>query len=163
VTDLNTHKRFIRAALVEAAVSATEGNQGVGSVIVLDGKVIATGRNLENTHNDPTAHAETIAIRNFAATRAADASQESWGEYATRPRILAGATLYSTFEPCPMCCGVILVSGISTMVLGGRPEPGASKWGDYTVERMVDITAWGDRIEVITGVLADECFNTRNL
>ncbi len=163
MTDLATHERFMRAALAEAAVSATEENQGVGSVIVLAGEIIATGRNLENTDHDPTAHAETVAIRNFAAARAADAGQDSWSEYAARPRILAGATLYSTFEPCPMCCGVILVSGISTMVLGGRPETGATKWGDYTAERMVDMTAWGDRIEVITGVLVDECFNARNL
>jgi tRNA(adenine34) deaminase len=153
----------MRTALIEAGKSASEENQGVGSVIVLDGEIIATGRNLENTDHDPTAHAETVAIRNFAASRTSDAGQESWAEYAAKPRILAGATLYSTFEPCPMCCGVILVSGISKMVLGGRPEPGATKWGDYTAERMVDLTAWGDRIEVITGVLVDECFNARNV
>jgi tRNA(Arg) A34 adenosine deaminase TadA len=62
-----------------------------------------------------------------------------------------------------MCCGVILVSGISTIVLGGRPEPGMTKWGDYTAERMVEMTLWNDRIEVVTGVLVDECFNARNV
>jgi len=61
-----------------------------------------------------------------------------------------------------MCCGAILIAGISTMVLGGRPTSRMTKWGDYTAERMVDLTAWGDRIEVITGVLVDECFNARN-
>lgn len=163
MTDLNTHERFMRAALVEAAKSFSEGNQGVGSVIVVDGQIIATGRNLENTAHDPTAHAETVAIRNYATSRVTDAAQESWQEYARRPRILAGTTLYSTFEPCPMCCGVILVSGISTMVLGGRPELGNTKWGDYTTERMVEMTSWNDRIEVVTGVLDDECFNARNV
>lgn len=163
MTDLETRERFMRAALAEAAMSTTEGNQGVGSVIVIEGEIIATGRNLENTAHDPTAHAETVAIRNFAAARATGAAQESWQEYALKPRILTGATLYSTFEPCPMCCGVILVSGISTMVLGGRPEPGKTKWGDYTAERMVEMTSWNDRIEVVTGVLVDECFNARNV
>ena len=163
MSDLEMHERFMRAALVEAAKSAAEENQGVGSVIVMDGEIIATGRNLENTEHDPTAHAETLAIRNYAAARAADAVQESWQEYALKPRILAGATLHSTFEPCPMCCGVILVSGISTMVLGGRPEPGTTKWGNYTAERMVELTSWNDRIEIVTGVLVDECFNARNV
>ncbi len=158
-----THERFMCAALAEAAISATEGNQGVGSVIVMDGEIIAVGRNLENTEHDPTAHAETVAIRNYAAASAAGSTQESWQEYALKPRILAGATLYSTFEPCPMCCGVILVSGISTMVLGGRPDPGTTKWGDYTAERMVEMTSWNDRIKVVTGVLVDECFNARNV
>jgi tRNA(adenine34) deaminase len=163
MSDLNTHERFMRAALVEAQKSASEGNQGVGSVIVMEGEIIATGRNLENTDHDPTAHAETVAIRNYAAASAAGAAQETWHEYALKPRILAGATLYSTFEPCPMCCGVILVAGISTMVLGGRPDPGTTKWGDYTAERMVEMTSWNDRIEIVTGVLVDECFKARNV
>ncbi|HJM52543.1 MAG TPA: nucleoside deaminase [Dehalococcoidia bacterium] len=162
MTNLETHEKFMHAALAEAAVSAAEGNQGVGSVIVLDGKIIAAGRNIENTDHDPTAHAETVAIRNYAASHARNVSDESWGRYVGAQRILSGATLYSTFEPCPMCCGAILIAGISTMVLGGRPTSRMTKWGDYTAERMVDLTAWGDRIEVITGVLVDECFNARN-
>ncbi|MDP6824132.1 MAG: nucleoside deaminase [Dehalococcoidia bacterium] len=162
MTELKTHESFMRAALVEARKSAAEGNQGVGSVIARDGEIIATGRNMENTEHDPTAHAESVAIRDYAATHGTPGMRGSWNQYFASPPILAGTTLYSTFEPCPMCCGAILVAGITTMVLGGRPEPGTSKWGDYTLERLIELTARQERVKIITGVLSDECFNARN-
>ncbi|MBT3942570.1 MAG: nucleoside deaminase [Chloroflexi bacterium] len=162
MTDSQTHERFMRIALEEAARSAEESNQGVGSIIVRDGEIIGRGRNLENTEHDPTAHAESVAIRNYAASKYHPKAQESWNQYFSNGPVLTGTTLYSTFEPCPMCCGAILATGISTLVLGGRPKPGTSKWGDYTLERLVELTARGERVEVITGVLPDECFNIRN-
>ena len=141
------HEKFMRAALMEARRSTREGNQGVGSVIVRDGQIVARGRNLENSTHDPTTHAETVAIQNYSRTYGS-------GE-------LSGAVMYTTFEPCPMCCGAILTCGTSTVVMGGRPESGTSRWGDYTLERLIELTGWGDRIEVITGVLVDECVNVR--
>ncbi len=162
MTGSPTHERFMRIALEEAATSADEGNQGVGSIIVRDGEIIASGRNLENTERDPTAHAESVAIRNYAASLTTPEVARSWGQYFGEGPILSGTTLYSTFEPCPMCCGAILSTGISTLVLGGRPESGASRWGDYTLERLVELTSRDDRVEIITGVLPDECFNVRN-
>lgn len=142
------HEKFMRAALVEARRSTNEGNQGVGSVIVRDGLIVARGRNLENTTHDPTTHAETVAIQNYSRTYGS-------GD-------LSGTVMYTTFEPCPMCCGAILTSGASTVVMGGRPEGGESRWGDYTLERLIELTAWGDRIEVVTGVLVAECVNVRS-
>jgi tRNA(Arg) A34 adenosine deaminase TadA len=62
-----------------------------------------------------------------------------------------------------MCCGAILASGISTLVLGARPEAGQSRWGGYTVEILIDMTHSADRITVITGILTQECADIRNL
>ena len=97
---LMNHETFMRIALEEAQKGLEEGNVAVGSIIVCDGEVIARGRNLVSTTNDPTAHAETVALR-----EAGTALGKS--EF---PR----CTLYTTFEPCPMCCGAIMNSGIST-------------------------------------------------
>ena len=162
MTDLAIHESFMRTALEEAETSANEGNQGVGSVIVLDGKIIARGRNLENTTHDPTAHAESVAIRNYASSFSLPHVQKSWDQYFDDPPVLAGTALYSTFEPCPMCCGAILGNGIATVILGGRPKPGTSKWGDYTLENLIKLTGRHDKVEVVTGVLSKECFDIRN-
>lgn len=143
-----THEKFMKAALVEARRSANEGNQGVGSVIVRDGQIVAKGRNLENTTQDPTTHAETVAIQNYSKTHGS-------GD-------LSGTVMYTTFEPCPMCCGAILTSRTTIVVMGGRPDSGASRFGDYTLERLIQLTGWGDRVEVVTGVLVEDCVNVRS-
>lgn len=134
---------FMNIAIEEAQQALAGGNGGFGSVVVLDGEVIGTGRNLANSTTDPTAHAETVAIRNAAQ--------------ALGSLDLSGCTLYATFQPCPMCCGAILVSGISTVVLGGRPRAGGSRHGEYTIERLIEMAGGGESISVITGVLTDEC------
>ena len=140
---VNLHEQFMRMALVEAERALGEGNGGFGSVVVRDGEVVATGRNLANSTIDPTAHAETVAIRNAA---------QALGQLD-----LSGCILYATFQPCPMCCGAILVSGISTVVLGGRPEPGTGRHGEYTIEKLIEMAGQHNRVEVVTGVLTDEC------
>ena len=137
------HEQFMRMALDEAQQALVEGNGGFGSVVVRDGEVVATGRNLANSTIDPTAHAETVAIRNAAQ--------------ASGQLDLSGCTLYATFQPCPMCCGAILVSGVSTVVLGGRPAPGTGRHGEYTIEKLVEMVGQRERVEVVTGVLTDEC------
>lgn len=139
----NQHQQFMRAALEEAERALTEGNGGFGSVVVRDGEVVATGRNLAHSTIDPTAHAETVAIRSAA---------QALGKLD-----LSDCTLYATFQPCPMCCGAILVSGISTVVLGGRPQPGAIRHGEYTIERLIEMAGQGERVSVITGILTEEC------
>ena len=108
------HEHFMRIALEEAARGKAEGNIAVGSIIVQGETVVARGRNLVRTTYDPTAHAETVALR-AAGT-------------ALQRVNFSGCTLYTTFEPCPMCCGAILESGITTLVMGGRPAPGAGRW-----------------------------------
>jgi tRNA(adenine34) deaminase len=144
---LGDHERFMRMALDEAAKGKAEGNVAVGSVIVQGDTVVARGRNLVTSTFDPTAHAETVALRE--AGRALQRVNFS------------GCTLYTTFEPCPMCCGAILDSSISTLVMGGRPTPAERRWGDYTVERLIEVSKRSGTIQVVTGVLTQECVDVR--
>jgi tRNA(adenine34) deaminase len=141
------HERFMRLALEEAVKAQGEGNSAVGSVIVQGDAVVARGRNLVNSTYDPTAHAETVAIREAGA--------------ALRQVDFSGCVLYTTFEPCPMCCGAILASGISTLVMGGRPLPAKRQWGPYTVEQLIATLERGHTITVVTGILTQECTDLR--
>ncbi len=75
----------------------------------------------------------------------------------------SGCALYTTFEPCPMCCGAILASGITTLVMGGRPAPAERRWGDYTVETLIAHTQRHDQITVVTGILVQECIDVRQV
>lgn len=141
------HEKFMRIALEEARRAAGEGNVGVGSVIVMDDELIARGRNLVPTTHDPTAHAETVALREAASVLNTDD--------------MTGAALYTTFEPCPMCCGALMNANIATLVMGGRPTAEQTAWGDYTLERLIDMCCWDDRMEIVTDVLVEECLDIR--
>ena len=141
------HEKFMRIALEEARRAAGEGNVGVGSVIVMDDELIARGRNLVPTTHDPTAHAETVALREAALVLNTDD--------------MTGAALYTTFEPCPMCCGALMNANIAVLVMGGRPTAEQTAWGNYTLERLIDLCCWDDRMEVVTDVLVDECLDIR--
>jgi tRNA(adenine34) deaminase len=141
------HERFMRIALEEAARSKAEGNSAVGSVIVHGDTVVARGRNLVDSTYDPTAHAETVAIREAGA--------------ALRQVAFPGYRLYTTFEPCPMCCGAILASDIATLVMGARHVPGESRWGGYTVEKLVDLAERNGTLEIVTGILTQACADIR--
>ena len=145
----NAHERFMHLAMEEARRGAAEGNVAVGSVVVHDEDVVARGRNLVATESDPTAHAETVALRNAGA--------------AMGHTDFSGFTLYTTFEPCPMCCGAILASGVSTLVLGARFSDVSSQWGDYTVEKLLEMTGRRGHLRVITGVLTEQCRVLRRL
>lgn len=144
---MDEHERFMRIALEEARKAAEEGNSPVGSVIVRDGEVIARGRNLVYTTYDLSAHAETVALREAGS--------------ALHEVEFPGCTLYTTYEPCPMCCGAIMLSGVSRLVMGARNKPGDSRWGDYRVEQMIADFGLADQIEVVNGVLVEECEEVR--
>ena len=60
-----------------------------------------------------------------------------------------------------MCCGAILASGISTLVMGGRPTAAERRWGEFTVERFIELAKRHDSIQVVTGILTHECVNIR--
>lgn len=137
------HERFMRLALAEAARSKAEGNVAVGSVIVYGDSVVARGRNLVKSTHDVTAHAETVALREA-------------GKALQRVE-LAEHVLYTTVEPCPMCCGAIMASGLRTLVMGARPTLAQRRWRDYSVETLLDLAGWRDNIEVVTGILVAEC------
>ena len=141
------HERFMRMALDEAARGKAEGNVAVGSVIVQGDTIVARGRNLVTSTFDPTAHAETVALREAGS--------------ALKRVDFSGCTLYTTFEPCPMCCGAILASGISTLVMGGRPTPDERRWGNYTAERLIEFSERSHTIQVVTGVLTQACVDIR--
>src|SRR5262245_59762346 len=100
------HERFMRAALEQAERAGESGNIAVGSVVVRDHAVISRGRNLVESISDPTAHAEIVALRSAASCLGGVD--------------LSGSTLYTTWEPCPMCLAAILVSRVSTLVMGSR-------------------------------------------
>ena len=141
------HERFIRLAIDEADKGGAEGNSAVGSIIVENNTVIGVGRNLVGASNDPTAHAETVALRETAA--------------ALGRSDFSGCALYTTFQPCPMCSGAIMVSGISTVVMGARPNPVESQYGDFSVEKLFQESGWGSKIEVVSGILTEECWKIR--
>ncbi|MBI4200472.1 MAG: nucleoside deaminase [Chloroflexi bacterium] len=144
------HEEFMRVALEEAVKARTEGNLGVGSVLVCDGRIVGKGRGLAQTSGDPTAHAEVAAMRE--------------ARVALGRSDLAGCTLYTTYEPCVMCCGVAMLHRVSTLVLGARLHPYGTRpttnWGSYTVERLMKLASWEDKMAVVTGVLEEQCRRT---
>ncbi len=101
---------FMREALAEAETALLEGEVPVGAVITLEGRIIGRGHNRVIGRNDPTAHAEVMALR--------DAARQI-GNYR-----LTDATLYSTIEPCAMCAGAIVHARIARLVYGA-PDPKA--------------------------------------
>ena len=132
-------ERFMRIALAEAA----KGDFPFGAVIVREGEVIATGRNLGKTNDDPTAHAEMVAMRTGISIGVADA--------------LKGATLYATGEPCPMCMGAILWCGIGRVVFAASIAELATKIGQIMVtsEQLAEAAPFA-KIEITGRVLAAE-------
>lgn len=140
------HVHFMGLALEEARRAGAEGNLAVGSLIVRNGQVVGRGRNLVRRSGDPTAHAETVAIRD--ACHRLDTTD------------LSGCTCYTTMEPCPMCCWAIVIAGIERVVLGARHvDAGNTSVGDYTVEGLIATTHRD--LELITGIRSDECLALR--
>lgn len=131
----------MRLALEEARRALEHDDVPIGAVVLADdGRVLAVGHNERELHEDPTAHAEILALR-----RAAEALG-SW-------RVL-GATLYVTLEPCTMCAGAIVLSRIPRVVYGCTdPKAGAA---GSVLDVLAD-TRLNHRPEVLGGVLADEC------
>ena len=129
----------MRAALAAAERATLSGEVPVGAVIVLRGEVIAVAHNQRETNNDPTAHAEIVALR------AAAAALNSWR--------LVDAELYVTMEPCPMCAGAIVNSRVRRLVYGcDDPTAGAVR----TLFQLLDDQRLNHRVEVVPGVLAAE-------
>lgn len=134
------HERWMRLALEEARMAAQEDEVPVGAVVVAGGRVIASGHNQREQLQDPTAHAEMIALTQAAA------SLGSWR--------LEGCTLYVTLEPCPMCAGGILQARIPAVVWGAAdPKAGAV----HSLYELFNDARLNHRVEHLGGVLADEC------
>jgi len=134
------HEHWMRAALDEAHLAIDHDDVPVGAVIVLDGAVLAAGHNEREHREDPTAHAEVLAIRRAA---------EALGTWR-----LLDTTLYVTLEPCAMCAGAIVLARIPRVVYG-TTDPKAGAAGS-----VMDILAeprLNHRPVVEAGPLAAEC------
>ena len=128
----------MRDAMREAQMAAAEDEVPIGAVIVCRGRIIGKGHNMTERLNDPTAHAEMIAIT--AATEAMG------GKY------LNDCTIYVTVEPCPMCAGALAWSQIGRVVYGASdPKRGFSLFSPSLMH---------PKTEVTSGVLAEECGET---
>jgi tRNA(adenine34) deaminase len=134
------HERFMREALAEAARAADRGEVPIGAVVVDGGEIVGRGHNQPIAANDPTAHAEIIAMR---------AAGQRLGNYR-----LMNATLYVTVEPCVMCVGAMVHARIATLVFG-TPEPKAG--AIESTQRVHEHLALNHRLVVVSGVLAAEC------
>lgn len=140
VLDIESDEACMRAALNEAIQAYDLGEVPIGAVVVHNGRIIGRGHNLRETLNDPTAHAEVIALT------AAAASLESWR--------LDECTIYVTLEPCPMCAGALVNSRIARLVYGA-PDPKAGACG--TLYNIVQDPRLNHRLPVTAGVLEKDC------
>ncbi len=135
-----THEYFMKAALRQAQHAEAMDEVPVGAVIVKDGRIVARGFNQREKANDPTGHAEMIAIRQAAR------KMKSWR--------LAGCSLYVTIEPCSMCAGAILWSRLDRVVYGARDPKGGALGSSYNLFEQKNLN---HHPEIIEGVLSSDC------
>lgn len=136
---MTDHQRFMAAALKEAEEAYKKNEVPVGAIVVKNGSIIARAHNQVEMLQDPTAHAEVIAIG------AAANYLGSWR--------LKGCTLYVTLEPCPMCAGAIVLSRLERLVFGSfDPKMGACS----TIYNIVQDERLNHHVEVISGVLEED-------
>jgi tRNA(adenine34) deaminase len=131
---------FMRLALEEAEAAFKKDEVPVGACLVLDNKVIASARNRKEASNDPTAHAELIAIREGARTL------NSWR--------LNDATLYVTKEPCVMCAGAMVNARLGSLVYGCRDIRYGAVDSQY---QLLTETVLNHEVRVMSGVLEHDC------
>jgi tRNA(adenine34) deaminase len=128
-------------ALIEASAATATGDVPVGAVVLdPDGRVVGTGRNAREATQDPTAHAEVLALRSAAAARG------RWR--------LDGCTLVVTLEPCAMCAGALVLARVRRLVVGAwDPKAGAAG----SMRDIVRDARLNHRVEVAGGVREQEC------
>ena len=131
---------LMRLAVAEATAAAVDGDVPVGAIVAREGHVVARGRNARERDQDPTAHAEILALR------AAAKAEGSWH--------LEGCTLYVTLEPCAMCAGALVLSRIDRLVFGAL-DPKAGFVG--SLGNLVRDERLNHAVEVRGGVLEQEC------
>ena len=134
------HEFFMREALALAREAERAGEVPVGAVLVQGGAMVGRGFNSPLTRNDPTAHAEMLALRQAAG--------------AAKNYRLEGAVLYVTLEPCVMCAGAAVTARIARLVFGSRDL----RFGGVRSKfRIADSELLNHRVEVVEGILAAEC------
>lgn len=132
--------RYMQAAIGQAEIAEENGDVPIGCVIVYDGIIIAKSYNQRELLNDPTAHAEIIAL-----TQAAD--------YIGNWR-LGGCSIFVTLEPCPMCAGALVLARLDRLVYGcADPKTGACQ----SLYNIVQDERLNHRLEVVSGILEQDC------
>ncbi|MGC2744850.1 MAG: tRNA adenosine(34) deaminase TadA [Candidatus Angelobacter sp.] len=131
---------WMEQALELAGLAAEAGEVPVGALVIRDGEIIGQGHNRNLLDNDPTAHAEIVALRQAAARM---------GNHR-----LVGCTMVATIEPCSMCAGALIHARIARLVYGANdPKAGAA---GSTVQ-VINHPSLNHRMEVTAGVLAGRC------
>lgn len=126
--------------LALAGEASARGDVPVGALVVMDGAIVGRGFNQRETHDDPTGHAEIVALRE-ACRRAG-----RWR--------LDGATLYVTLEPCPMCAGALVNARVARLVYGASdPKAGAVR----SIYALCDDPRLNHRLEIRAGLLQEQC------
>ena len=130
---------YMHLAIMQAQAAALRGEVPVGALVVLEDRILAAAGNRTLTDCDPTAHAEVVALR--------DAARK------TGNHRLTGASIYVTVEPCAMCAGALVHARVARLIYGAdEPKGGAIR----TCMRVLDAPALNHRVEVVSGVLAEE-------
>jgi tRNA(adenine34) deaminase len=138
--DLATAEYWMREALNEARRAGGEGEVPIGALVLLNGKIIGRGHNSPISRQDPSAHAEIVALRQAA---------HNAGNYR-----LPGSTLIVTIEPCVMCVGAMIQARVEELIYGARdPKAGAV----HSVFRIANAEELNHRIPATGGILEEEC------
>ncbi len=135
---MDEHRRWMKKALREAERAFDAGEVPVGAVVVRDGRIIGRGRNRVEQLQDPTAHAELIAIT--AACETLDT------------KFLDGCTLYVTLDPCPMCAGALVWARLERLVFGAFDEKAGAASTLYQIPQDARLT---HRAEILSGLEPD--------
>ncbi len=130
----------MREALTAARSAGESGEVPVGTCVVVGSELLAVAGNLTRADCDPTAHAEIVALRRAA---------QELGNYR-----LTESTVYSTIEPCAMCAGALIQARVKRLVYGARDERAGAVESHFHI---CDAAPLNHRIEVVTGVLENEC------
>jgi len=133
-------EQYMDLALAEAQKTESAGEVPVGAIVVADGAVVGRGFNQPISTNDPTAHAEVVALREAARTI---------GNYR-----LSTVTMYCTVEPCVMCAGAMIHARIARLVFG-VPDPKAGAAG--SIYNVLTDPRLNHRVEVLSGIRQSEC------
>lgn len=127
-------------ALAQAEQALAHGDVPIGAVVVAGGEVVAAAGNERELRDDPTAHAEILALR---------AAAEKLGT-----RRLDGTSVYVTLEPCPMCAGALVLARVARLVYGPQdPKAGAA----YSLYNICQDPRLNHSVEIVTGVCEAEC------
>ncbi len=139
-----SHEHFMEMAIEESRKGVLAGDRPFGAVVVRDGEVIGRAYAVVHSACDPTAHAEVMAIRDAAAH--------------LKTPLLKGCTLYTSCDPCPMCAGATMFSGIERLVIAAGPEALAKISGlparSYRAESLSE--QMNMKLEVIRGILEEK-------